>query len=91
VRSNCSLDLQQQGFHPFGPGLVILFQDEDQIPQVMGITQSIVHSIVLEVRPVAVVHGGPFEHRKDANFIQGFAPSMAMDHIVGQQVRADHV
>jgi len=68
-----------------------LVSDEDQIPQVMGITQGVDDVSVPEVRTISVVHGFPFEGREDANRIQGFAATLLVDCIIRQQRRAGHV
>lgn len=85
-----SLDLDEQLFHLFGPGLSQLLVNEGQLAQVVGIAQPVIAGVA-EIRRPGVVQRAPGEFRQDADLLGGLRPTLGVRAVVREQRRTSDV
>src|SRR3990170_879104 len=75
--------VEQEGAQFLGPGLLMLFVEEFQFPQMVLIAQGVQSILVSEVRLEMIVDDPVFTPGQNVELIHGFGPTFGMDAIKG--------
>src|SRR5712691_4486017 len=84
------LHLDKQRFHLLGPRLLLLLEEGGQLPQVMGVAQSVLTRIPGIGAP-PVMDRPPPKTRQDPQSVHGGLPTLWVAFVVGQAGRAGDV
>src|SRR2546423_15089949 len=84
-----SFHFQERLLHLPGPGLLAFFFEEGELAQMMHIAPSLDEGVAL-IAPQSIMDAGATKLGRNANGIEGFAPSLGMSGVVGKSIgRAD--
>ena len=83
--------LQEQVVKVFGPGLMVLFEDENQLPHQMAFAEGMEAVFKAQIAGEKVMHQPAGELGDDADGVDGLFAAARLDAEEGQQGRANHM